>query len=50
MIGADVKDEVLNGMEKPLNSYMNPADTLGYITNKFLNLTYSSTFSQLKAP
>lgn len=38
MIGADVKDEVLNVMEKPLNSYMNPADTLGYITNEFLNL------------
>lgn len=38
MIGVDVKDEVLNVMEKLLNSYMNLVDILGYIINKFLNL------------
>lgn len=38
MIGVDVKDEVLNVMEKLFNSYMNLVDILGYIINKFLNL------------
>lgn len=44
MIGVDVKDEVLNVMEKLFNSYMNLVDILGYIINKFLNLIYSLIF------